>query len=323
MNNNNPLVSVIVPVYCTEKFLPMCIESICSQTYSYLQIILVDDQSPDNCPKLCEEYSKKDHRIIVIHQDNKGVSGARNTGMDYAKGEYLMFVDSDDELYPNAVETLVIDAKKYSADIVSAFILNPQKETATNIEDDGTCLIYKEEETLLMSLKGSRDTDSACAKLYKTSFVQSIRFDEGKNINEDGFFVFRCYLKKPVLVQHNIAVYKYNFRDNSCSHQTFSDKYFSMLYFCEQKKVLIESCCPQFIKEMHNMEVRTHLQFLDVLCRTNDKKYRDTYKESAKIVRKLYRYHKPINDHHRKLAWIVAHGLYPLYKALVRLKYHR
>ena len=108
-------------------------------------------------------------------------------------------------------------------------------------------------------------------------------------------------MKNPVLVQRNISVYRYNFVENSNSKQIFSDKYFSMLYFCERKKELVAQYCPQYTEQAYNMEVRTHLQFLDVLCRTNDKKYKDTHKESAKIVRKLYRYHKPINDHHRKL----------------------
>ena len=96
-----------------------------------------------------------------------------------------------------------------------------------------------------------------------------------------------------------------------------------MLHFCNCKKELIAERYPQYIEQAYNMEVRTHLQFLQVLCRTNDKKYKDTHKESVKVVRRLRKYHKPINTHHRKLAWIVAHGLYPLYKVAVRLKYYR
>ena len=96
-----------------------------------------------------------------------------------------------------------------------------------------------------------------------------------------------------------------------------------MLYFCERKKELIKENCPQYTELAYNMEVRTHLQFLDVLCRTNDKKYKDTHKESVNIIKKLYRYHKPIHSHHKKLAWIVAHGMYPLYKKAIRFKYYR
>lgn len=324
MKERNALVSIIVPIYGTEAYLNNCIDSLCDQTYKNLQIILVDDQSPDKCPEICDAYAQKDNRITVIHQKNKGVSGARNTGLTYASGEYVMFVDSDDELYPEAVESLLYDSCEYGADIVSATKkVVDEKGNVLSAYEDGCFTVYKEMEAFLLSLVGDRNTNSACAKLFRASFIDGIFFEEGKNINEDGFFVFQCYLKKPVLVQHNTSVYQYNTRGESCSRQVFSDKYFSMLYFCDRKKKLVEQICPQYTEQAYNMEVRTHLQFLQVLCRTNDKRYKNTHKESVKIVRKLYKYHRPINEHHKKLAWIVAHGLYPLYKFAVRLKYHR
>lgn len=324
MKDSNALVSIIVPVYGTEKYLPACIESICKQTYKNLQIILVDDNSPDRCPEICDAYAEKDLRITVIHQENKGVSGARNTGIHHAIGEYIMFVDSDDELYPDAVNVLLHDANEYGADIVSSLkrIVGKSNNIINSSEDD-RIYIHRDEEMLLLSLNGDKNSNSACAKLFKYSFMNDCLFEEGKSINEDGFFMFQCYLKKPVMVQHNVAVYQYNVRENSGSRQLFSDKFFSMLYFCDRKKEFILEKYPQYIEQTYNMEVRTHLQFLEVLCRTNDKKYEDSHIESVKTVRALYKYHTPINGHHKKLAWIVAHGLYPLYKFAVRLKYYR
>ena len=90
------LISVIIPVYKVEEYLPKCLDTVLAQTYGNLEVILVDDGSPDNCGKICGEYAVKDSRIKVIHQDNMGLSGARNTGIDNSTGEYLMFVDSDD-----------------------------------------------------------------------------------------------------------------------------------------------------------------------------------------------------------------------------------
>ena len=110
MMDSNTLVSIIIPVYGTEQYLPQCIESVCAQTYSHIQIILVDDQSPDACPEICDRYAGMDSRILVVHQNNTGVSGARNTGIRHALGDYVMFVDSDDELSPKAVEVLLRDA---------------------------------------------------------------------------------------------------------------------------------------------------------------------------------------------------------------------
>lgn len=321
---SNPLVSVIVPIYGTEKYLPNCIESLLGQTYTNIQIILVDDQSPDQCPKICDDYAEKDSRITVIHQANRGVSGARNTGLRCATGDYIMFVDSDDEIYPNAIEVLLQDICKYKADIVWA----PQKnrDNEKQIEDfseDGTYTTFCEEDALYLSLAGVYNINAVWGKFFKKSFIKGIFFEEGKHINEDGFFMFLCYMKKPIMVQHDISVYQYNIRSDSSSRQTFSEKYLSMLYFCERKKELIATHYPQYLEQAYNMEVRTNLQFLQVLCRTCDKQYKTLANPCIRTVRHLYRYHKPINGHHKKLAWIVAHGLYPLYKKIVRLKYYR
>ena len=324
MVKHNALVSIIVPVYGTEDYLSACIESLCKQTYQHIEIILVDDQSPDKCPQICDCYAQKDPRIVVIHQENKGVSGARNTGISRATGTYIMFVDSDDELYPNAVDILLQDAYEYEADIVSGTKkVVDEKGNIFSAYDDGGCTVFKENEAFLLSLAGDRNTNSVCAKLFKSVFIYGCFFEEGKNINEDGFFIFQCYMKNPILVQRNVAVYQYNIVKNSNSKQRFSDNFVSMLYFCKKKKALVEKEFPQYIDQAYNMEVRTHLQFLQVLCRTNEKKYKKTHKESVRTVRRLYRYHKPINEHHKKLAWIVLHGLYPIYKIVIRLKYYR
>lgn len=103
----NPLVSVVVPVYNVEKYIGRCIESILSQTHKNLELILVDDGSPDRCGEICEDYAEKDPRIIVIHQDNSGVSKARNAGIDCAHGEFLLFVDSDDWIETTHIERLL------------------------------------------------------------------------------------------------------------------------------------------------------------------------------------------------------------------------
>lgn len=318
------LVSIIVPVYGTEAYLPACIESICKQTYENIQIILVDDQSPDKCPEICDDYAAKDSRITVIHQKNKGVSGARNTGLRHASGEYIMFVDSDDELYPQAVEILLQNAYDYGADVVSATKKVVDENGAViKVCEDGVLSVFRGDEALLLSLAGDGNTNSACAKLFVSDFIKGLCFVEGMNINEDGFFLFLCYLRKPILVQIDVAVYQYNARMGSGSKESFSDKYLSMLALCEKKKELIHTDFPKYTEQAYNMEVRTNLNFLQLLCRTADKKYKTTEKKCVKTVRRLFKYHKPINAHHKKLAWIVACGLYPIYKKAIRLKYFR
>ena len=103
----NPLISVIVPVYKVEKYLNKCVQSIVNQTYKNLEIILVDDGSPDNCPEMCDEWAKKDSRIKVIHQENAGLAEARNSGISVATGEFFMFIDSDDYAEPDMIELLL------------------------------------------------------------------------------------------------------------------------------------------------------------------------------------------------------------------------
>src|SRR5699024_4494271 len=118
------LISVIVPVYNVEKYVRRCIDSICGQTYSNLEIILIDDGSTDSSGKICDEMAAKDGRISVIHQENKGLSQARNAGLDQAKGEYIAFVDSDDYLSLNMYECLLKSLKENNADVVRCAIKN-------------------------------------------------------------------------------------------------------------------------------------------------------------------------------------------------------
>ena len=116
----NPLVTVIVPIYKVEAYLHPCVDSILGQTYSNLQIILIDDGSPDRCGVICDEYAQRDTRVIVIHQKNAGLSAARNAGLQIAQGDYLCFVDSDDLLPKNSIETLLSLAQAHNANMVIA-----------------------------------------------------------------------------------------------------------------------------------------------------------------------------------------------------------
>lgn len=115
---NNPLVTVVVPVYNVEKYLDRCIDSIVNQTYKNLEIILVDDGSPDNCPQMCDAWAEKDNRIKVIHKKNAGAGMARNTGIEYSCGSYILFVDSDDYIDLHTIEECVISIKKTQSDVV-------------------------------------------------------------------------------------------------------------------------------------------------------------------------------------------------------------
>ena len=132
--NRVPKVSIIVPVYKVEKYLRKCIDSIINQTLKDIEIILVDDGSPDNCGKICDEYAAKDTRIKVIHKENGGLSSARNAGMEVAEGEYIGFVDSDDWIESDMYMTLWQKAKDINADLVNSDYFRNNDRIKTNIQ---------------------------------------------------------------------------------------------------------------------------------------------------------------------------------------------
>ena len=131
------LISVIIPIYNVEAYLDECIASVIAQTYSNLEIILVDDGSPDNCPQMCDEWAAKDSRIRVIHKENGGLSDARNAGIDIATGEYIAFVDSDDWIEPEMYEIMLAALKNENADICACNILScfPERRNAWGCEE--------------------------------------------------------------------------------------------------------------------------------------------------------------------------------------------
>lgn len=321
---NQPLISIIVPVYNAQAYLQDCVRSITQQTYSLLEILLINDGSQDESGALCDRLAETDKRIRVFHQENRGVSAARNLGLDNATGDYVMFVDCDDALLPDAAEFLLADTLAQEADIASA-VKETVKPNGAVIDPygDGALRIHSGLDPLILSLDGERQTNSVCAKLFRREFLADIRFAEGRNINEDGFFLFLCYMKQPRQVQHNRVIYRYFVRENSNSRSGFSDKYLDMLYFAREKKRLTLQTYPQLADKVVNMEVSAHLFFLEALCRTTDRKYKKHQKDSIALVRRWYKQYRPLHRHEREFAKIVVIGLYPLYKLLIRLRHHR
>ena len=145
----NELISIIIPIYKVEEYLDECISSVINQTYTKLEIILVDDGSPDSCPKMCDDWAKKDSRIRVIHKTNGGLSDARNAGIEVATGEYIAFVDSDDYIKPDMIAKLYAALCKEEADISACGILSCEgkKETAW-----GCCSVVGHSEQILAML---------------------------------------------------------------------------------------------------------------------------------------------------------------------------
>lgn len=188
----NDLISIIIPVYKVEEYLEKCIESVLKQTYTNLQIILVDDGSPDNCGKICDEYAKKDSRIEVIHKVNGGLSDARNVGIAQAKGKYIGFVDSDDYIKEDMYEILINLIKEYDADvsICNLYDVIDGKEYIRNNENG--IQEYSRLEILKEVLLDKNIQSYAWNKLYKKELFDEIKYPIGKKYEDIGttFYVF-------------------------------------------------------------------------------------------------------------------------------------
>lgn len=210
------LISIIIPVYKVEKYLDKCLNSVVNQTYKNIEIILVDDGSPDNCPTICDEWAKKDDRIRVIHKENGGLSSARNAGIDVAKGEYLAFIDSDDSVEPEYVEELYTTLIENNVDLSICGI--------SFIKEDGS--IHKEiqaiEPTLFLNddkynllLLHNTMVVVAWNKLYSKKIFESLRYPLGK-IQEDEFVILDILknAEKGVAI-NNKKLYNYLYRENS------------------------------------------------------------------------------------------------------------
>ena len=199
-----PLFSIVVPIYNVELYLDRCVESLVRQTYTALEIILVDDGATDRCPEICEEWAKKDVRIKVIHKSNAGLGMARNTGLDTASGEYICFVDSDDYLVSDAVERCVATLEEHMADTVlfGRYDAYPNGDVVEDRTHVVKC-VYAEDsvsDALLPELltSGVGYGVSACSKVFSVKIINENKISfrsEREIISEDAFFCLDYFSK--------------------------------------------------------------------------------------------------------------------------------
>lgn len=220
---SNPLISVIVPIYNVEKYLPRCVESIINQEYKNLEIILVDDGSPDNCPQICDDYQKQDSRIKVIHKKNGGLSDARNAGMEIATGEYVAFVDSDDWVDLKMFEHMMEVARNKNADIVECNVYNAYDSYSEKYNVDPYNEYMDNYAIMKAYVKDYNIKTVVWNKVYKKELLNGIEFELGK-YNEDEFFTYRVLAKANIYVHLENYYYYYYQRKGSIMGSDFSLK---------------------------------------------------------------------------------------------------
>ena len=219
----NALISIIVPVYNAERYLAKCVDSLLSQSYSNLEIILVNDGSKDGSLALCREYEAKDPRIVVIDKENGGASSARNAGLDIIKGEYVSFVDSDDYLETEAISILINAMTGNDVDItcMCANIINSDYSLRNSQSSDtrGVSVINSKDYVAGMCRK--EKSDSVCDKLFKVELFSEHRFENGR-LNEDFFFLSKLLFNELTIAEIDFAGYNYYQREGSITHSGFS-----------------------------------------------------------------------------------------------------
>lgn len=239
---NTSLVSVIVPVYNIENYVSSCIESILSQTYRNIEVILVNDGSTDNSELICNEYASIDSRIRVISKPNGGLSSARNSGLNIAKGAYILFVDGDDYINPYLIEKTLIVAVSYKVDLVQ-FSYKEQVRgykivNNTRIKD---IHVYSERKIFFEKLyEIGGEAASSCTKLYHHKLFKNLRFKDGI-IHEDEYLISRLLAIANRIAYCDAQLYYYIKREDSIINNSFSIKKLDLLYVIEDRIQILKS----------------------------------------------------------------------------------
>lgn len=267
--DKNKLVSIIVPAYNVEQYLSRCIESLLSQTYTNIEIILVDDGSKDSTPTLCDEFAESDSRVVVIHQENKGQCVARNAALDMAQGDYLMFVDSDDYIRRDMVQRMMGVLENEEFDLIRSAYTKVKEQEYSEVkvvEDTGEIVSFNQKgvvENFLTAPYSPRKCFTAIvwAALYRSELFDNVRFPEGL-IYEEGFVLPSVYLKiqKAGYIDESFYYYRSNAKgtmaQNSVSDKTLKsiDDWKGIHYsFKEQYPEFNSITCNKWIEKYLNI----------------------------------------------------------------------
>lgn len=268
------LISIIIPVYNVEKYLSECLDSVITQTYENLEILLIDDGSTDGSGKICDEYAQKDARIKVIHKENGGVSSARNMGLDLAQGEYIAFIDSDDRVKREYIQKLYEKVKIENAEVClchfSHFVGGETKKIAEPLPKHLNIDLDKKE-TLnffykYLSCRGI--SGSPCRSLYKKEIVENYRFSCEVVRAEDLLFNLEVLVNCKRIVSINEWLYEYRMNEDSQTHSYNYDLLNNYLYVHKS----IFNIFIRFKDKKINNRLKIYFSLLCLLCYINELK---------------------------------------------------
>lgn len=299
-----PIISIIVPVYKVEKYLKRCIDSILKQTYQNIEIILVDDGSPDKCGIICDEYKKLDKRVRVIHKKNGGLSDARNVAIPLAKGEYISFIDSDDWVSPYYIEHLYKAVSVCQTDLGISWFENVFEEKPLHLKPEKELFQYRcltVEECLKKLLYQDGVEVCAWGKLYKTELIKDLRYPVGKLYEDIPVTYESVKRSKKISLIGNVDYYYFQ-RTDSIQNVTFNRKKMDGIEHCHN---MMEAVKVDFPKLKNAAECRYFSTVCNILFQIKDRKHKDIREA---LWNEIVKYRKGVlfNREARKKARIAA-----------------
>ena len=279
----NELISVILPIYNVEKYIDRCLNSVLRQTYTNIEIILVDDGSTDNCQKICDEYAKNDNRIKVIHKKNGGLSDARNAGIKIAKGKYITLIDSDDYVENDYVEFLYSLIKESNAEI-SICSHTVLYENGTKLEKATHENSILDPKTTLKRILYDDGIDlSAWAKMYKKELFDTVQYPKGR-LFEDAATTYLLIDQCDKIAIGSESKYYYIIRSNSITTKNFSPKKMQLIDSTKEMCEYVKDKYPDLEKAADRRLMYAYLSTLSQLANSKDK-YPKEQKELMKYIK--------------------------------------
>lgn len=255
------MISVIVPVYRVEKYLPQCVQSILGQTCPAWELILVDDGSPDRCGEICEQFARQDGRIRVLHKENGGLADARNAGTAVAQGEYITYIDSDDWVAPQLLERLLEQAKITGADVVVCDMAKTDSEEMTFENTNAGPKTFTGPQAMETMLYQTGFDTSACGKLFHTELCKKNLFPKG-HLYEDLFTIYKMLFAAQTVVYLPQVLYAYRKNPDSIMYRKFDRRNLDELDAADAIEAFVQENCPQFLPAARARKFSSYSQVL-------------------------------------------------------------
>lgn len=315
----NPKISIIVPVYKVEPYIHKCIDSILNQTFRDFELILVDDGSPDNCGNICDEYAKRDKRIVVIHKENGGQATARNAALDIARGEYIGFVDSDDYIESDMYEFLYnmcIENKCEIANCSSTIYFKDRVQ----VNGGHDLIIHDTKEAMKVATEGILYDECLWTKLIKRRLFNNLRIPEGIAY-EDTAFTYKLIDRAKRICSKGEAKYNYIKRDNSTMDRAIKNVKIDAVLVYEEMYKFMENKYPELCDLVALKLANNTMTVMNLMIKQKQfSEYKDNYKKVAKILNSKFNKTFKLKDYPRNVkVLLLANKISPLlYKQAIQ-----